>query len=73
MAFLKKKEARHALLKGRLTCAMQEADDFLDALAARIKEHDGPNQPIGAIRNSLMRGDHCLCRTALRILAEDGE
>jgi hypothetical protein len=64
----KKRIDRNALLKSRIDLACEEAAAFIDAQVAAIKEADAQNQPLGAIRNMLTRGDDCLCRVARRLL-----
>jgi hypothetical protein len=73
MAWVKEKKQadKHALLKGRIDLACEEAAAFIEAQVAAIKEHDGFNQPLGAIRNMLTRGDDCLCRVTRRLLNGD--
>jgi hypothetical protein len=66
----KKKESKAALLRGRIDVACAEAAEFIDAQVAAIKA-ECENQPLGAIRNMLTRGDDCLCRVTRRLL--DGE
>jgi len=64
------KDKKRALLKGRIDLACEEATAFIDAQVAAIKT-ECENQPLGAIRNMLTRGDDCLCRVTRRLL--DGE
>jgi hypothetical protein len=63
-------DKKRALLKGRVTCAIDEADAWITAQAVAIKEQDGFNQPVDAIRNMLTRGE-CPCRAALRLIRGD--
>jgi hypothetical protein len=62
-------DKRRALLKARLEIACSEATAYIDDLAARLKESDGPNIPMGAIRNSLTRGQSDVQAT-LRLLSD---
>jgi hypothetical protein len=64
-----KEDKRKALLKARLEIARSEATAYIDDLAARLKEADGPNIPAGAIRNSLTRGQSDVDAT-LRLLGD---
>jgi hypothetical protein len=63
------KDKKNALLKGRITLACEEADAWITAQAVAIKQ-ECANQPLGAIRDTLTRGQ-CPCRAALRLLNGD--
>ena len=64
-----RQEKRHALLKSRIELACDEANAWIDAQAAVIKE-ECTNLPLGSIRDSLTRGE-CPCRAALRLIDGD--
>jgi hypothetical protein len=59
-------EKRNALLKSRIEIACDEANAWIDAQAAAIKE-ECTNLPLGTIRDSLTRGQ-CPCRAVLRLI-----
>jgi hypothetical protein len=61
-----RQEKRNALLKSRIELACDEANAWIDAQAAAIKE-ECTNLPLGTIRDSLTRGE-CPCRAALRLI-----
>jgi hypothetical protein len=65
-----RKEQAAALLKGRIELARQEADQFIDALAAKLKT-ENPNQPLGSIRLMLTQGNQCRCAVALRLMEKN--
>ena len=62
-------EKRSAILKSRVELACDEANAWIDSLAAAIKDRDAPTQPLGVIRDILTRGD-CPCRAALRLIKD---
>jgi hypothetical protein len=62
----KKKDNQRALLKGRIELACDEANAWIDAQAAAIKE-ECTNLPLGTIRDSLTRGE-CPCKATLRLI-----
>jgi hypothetical protein len=63
-------DRQKALLRGRVSCAIEEADAWITAQAVAIKEADGQNQPVDSIKGMLMRND-CPCRAALRLINGD--
>jgi hypothetical protein len=67
---MSRKEQAAALLKGRIDLARAEADQFIDALAAKLKT-EYPNQPVASIRLMLTRGEHCACAVALRLMEKN--
>jgi hypothetical protein len=62
-----KAEKRNAILKSRIELACDEANAWIDAQAAAIKE-ECESLPLGTIRDSLTRGE-CPCRAALRLIS----
>jgi hypothetical protein len=66
---MSREDKKRALLKARLEIARSEATAYIDDLAARLKEADGPNIPTGAIRNSLTRGESDV-QAALRLVSD---
>ena len=64
-----RQEKRNALLKARIELACDEANAWIDAQAAAIKE-ECTNLPLGTIRDSLTRGE-CPCKATLRLLNGD--
>ena len=64
-----RQEKRSAILKSRVELACDEANAWIDSLAAAIKDRDAPTQPLGVIRDILTRGD-CPCRAALRLIKD---
>jgi hypothetical protein len=64
-----RQEKRAVLLKSRIELACDEAAAWIDEQAAAIKQ-ECANQPLGAIRDSLTRGQ-CPCRAALRLINGD--
>jgi hypothetical protein len=69
---MSREDKRRALLKSRIGLACGDAADYIDSLAALIKDRDAPNQPLDAIKNTLIRGE-CLCKATLRLLNESYE
>jgi hypothetical protein len=64
-------DKRAMLLKSRIELACSEASNWIDDMAAKIKQTDGQNQPLGVIRNVLVKGEH-VCDAALRLI-QNGE
>jgi hypothetical protein len=67
---MSRKDQAEALLRGRIKLAREEADQYIDALAAKLKV-DYPNQPLGSIRLMLTQGDTCKCAVALRLMEKN--
>jgi hypothetical protein len=67
---MSRQHKREALLKSRIGLACDDAADYIDGLAALIKDRDAPNQPLDSIKNTLTRGE-CLCKATLRLLNDE--
>jgi hypothetical protein len=70
MALAKRKPEPVPDLAGTIMRLRGEVESFIDGKIAQIKQsRDGRDLPLEVIRQSLTRGDSCLCRVAMNILA----
>jgi hypothetical protein len=70
MGLAKRKPEPTPDLAGTILRVQAEVKSFIDGKIAQVKaSRDGKDLPVEAIRQSLTRGDGCLCRVAMNILA----
>jgi hypothetical protein len=71
MAFAQRKQPVRDL-GGEILRLRGEIESFIDAKVAEVKRSEsGRDLPIDSLRHMLTRGDSCLCRAAMHILAEE--
>ena len=74
MGLAKRKDEPAPDLAGSILRLRGQIESFIGAKVAELKRSaDGANQPVESLRQMLTRGDSCMCRVAMNILAERGE
>ena len=71
MALAKRKPEPAPDLAGEILRLRGQIESFIDGKVAELKAgRDGQSLPVEQLRHMLTRGDSCLCRAAMNILAE---
>jgi hypothetical protein len=72
MAFAKRKPEPAPDLAETILRMRGELESFIDAKVAALKQtRDGASMPREQLHHMLTRGDSCLCRATMNLLAEE--